>query len=354
MRVFSLSTMTAVAIIGGLLAMPVTAAELPKTHIKLIGQHTTQVLHRFLEKSFFGEEITKMSNGAVTVDLVPYDTVGLKGPEVLRLMKAGALDFTSNGLTYLVGDAAEFEGCDLAGLTADLDASRKACNAYKETLSTIMERDWNSKLLAFGWNPPQGIWCSKKITSLDDLKGKKVRVYNTTLTDFVEGMGATAVTIPYVDVVPALQRGVTDCAITGTLNGNLSKWFEVAKYLMPTSIGWAPQYWAINLDTWNKYPKNLQDFMLKAFKELEDRALKVAKMTESEGETCNSGKGKCELGIKSNVTLVQLSSADKALRKKIISENVVPNWAKRCGSACAKNWNATVGKVLGVTAPTSF
>ena len=354
MRVFSLSTMTAAAIVGGLLAMPAMAAELPKTHIKLIGQHTTQVLHRFLEKSFFGEEITKMSNGAVTVDLVPYDTVGLKGPEVLRLMKAGALDFTSNGLTYLVGDAPEFEGCDLAGLTADLDASRKACNAYKETLSTIMERDWNSKLLAFGWNPPQGIWCSKKITSLGDLKGKKVRVYNTTLTDFVEGMGATAVTIPYVDVVPALQRGVTDCAITGTLNGNLSKWFEVAKFLMPTSIGWAPQYWAINLDTWNKYPKNLQDFMLKAFKELENRALKVAQMTESEGESCNSGKGNCELGIKSDVTLVQMSSADKALRKQIISEKVVPNWAKRCGSACAKNWNATVGKVLGVTAPTSF
>ena len=93
MRVFSLSTMTAVAIIGGLLAMPVTAAELPKTHLKLIGQHTTQVLHRFLEKSFFGEEITKMSNGAVTVDLVPYDTVGLKGPEVLRLMKVGRPGF---------------------------------------------------------------------------------------------------------------------------------------------------------------------------------------------------------------------------------------------------------------------
>lgn len=354
MRVFSLSTMTAAAIVGGLLAMPATAADLPKTKIKLIGQHTTQVLHRFLEKKFFGEDITKMSNGAVTVEVVPYDTVGLKGPEILRLMKSGSLEFTSNGLTYLVGDAPEFEGCDLAGLTANLDLARKACNAYKETLSKIMERDWNSKLLAFGWNPPQAIWCREKITDMSELKGKKVRVYNTTLTDFVEGAGATGVTIPYVDVVPALQRGVTDCAITGTLNGNLSKWFEVAKYLMPTSIGWAPQYWAVNLDTWNKYPKNLQDFLLDAFQKMEDQALKVAQMTESEGLTCNSGKGKCELGIKSNITLVPLTSADEALRKKIISEKVVPSWAKRCGSACAKNWNATVGKVLGVTAPTSF
>ena len=354
MKPVRLLTMTAAAVAVSLLATPATAADLPKTTMKLIGQHTTQVLHRFLEKSFFGDEITKMSDGAVTVELVPYDTVGLKGPEILRLIKSGSIEFASNGLTYLVGDAPEFEGCDLAGLTADLDTARKACNAYKPILSEIMERDWNAKLLAFGWNPPQAIWCKSEITSLSELKGMKVRVYNTTLTDFVEGAGATGVTIPYVDVVPALQRGVTDCAVTGTLNGNLSKWFEVAKYLMPTSIGWAPQFWAVNLDLWNKYPKNLQDFLLKAFVELEDRALKVAQMTEDEGETCNSGKGKCELGIKANITVVPLAQADIGLRKEIISERVVPMWAKRCGADCAKKWNATVGKVLGVTAPTSF
>jgi hypothetical protein len=29
---------------------------------------------------------------------------------------------------------------------------------------------------------------------------------------------------------------------------------------------------------------------------------------------------------------------------------ILPRWAARCGPECAANWNATVGKVLGLIA----
>jgi hypothetical protein len=31
---------------------------------------------------------------------------------------------------------------------------------------------------------------------------------------------------------------------------------------------------------------------------------------------------------------------------------VLAGWAKRCGAECAKEWNETVGKTLGLQAPT--
>lgn len=31
--------------------------------------------------------------------------------------------------------------------------------------------------------------------------------------------------------MPALKKGVIDCAITGTMTGNTSRWFEVASHL---------------------------------------------------------------------------------------------------------------------------
>ena len=31
---------------------------------------------------------------------------------------------------------------------------------------------------------------------------------------------------------------------------------------------------------------------------------------------------------------------------------VLAGWAKRCGAECAREWNETVGKVLGLKAPT--
>ena len=48
--------------------------------------------------------------------------------------------------------------------------------------------------------------------------------------------------------------------------------------------------------------------------------------------------------------LVKPSAADLELRKKALVEQVLPRWAARCGTACVKSWNDSVGKVVGLTA----
>jgi hypothetical protein len=53
------------------------------------------------------------------------------------------------------------------------------------------------------------------------------------------------------------------------------------------------------------------------------------------------------------MTLVPVSEADLALRKEALLKTVLPRWAKRCGAECAKRWNETVGKIVGLQAPTS-
>jgi hypothetical protein len=42
---------------------------------------------------------------------------------------------------------------------------------------------------------------------------------------------------------------------------------------------------------------------------------------------------------------------EAAMHKKLVEESVLAGWAKRCGAECAKEWNETVGKALGLTAP---
>jgi|TARA_B100000315_G_C14524993_1_gene563391 hypothetical protein len=80
--------------------------------------------------------------------------------------------------------------------------------------------------LAVGTNPPQVIWCRVAITGLTDLKGKKVRVFNKTMTDFMQAIGASAASMAFAEVVPALHRGVVDCAVTGTMSGFTAGWPE--------------------------------------------------------------------------------------------------------------------------------
>ena len=47
-------------------------------------------------------------------------------------------------------------------------------------------------------------------------------------------------------------------------------------------------------------------------------------------------------------TEAQYESAMHAM----IEGAVLAGWAKRCGAECAREWNETVGKVLGLKAPT--
>ena len=58
----------------------------------------------------------------------------------------------------------------------------------------------------------------------------------------------------------------------------------------------------------------------------------------------------CGLGELGNMVLVKPSKADLEKRDTIAHQVILPRWAARCGPECTSNWNATVGKVLGLTA----
>ena len=79
--------------------------------------------------------------------------------------------------------------------------------------------------------PAAEFYCRDDINSVDDLKGKKIRVQGVSQSDLAKAFGASAVTIPFGEVVPALEKGVVDCGITGTMPGYKAKWTEVVKTL---------------------------------------------------------------------------------------------------------------------------
>jgi hypothetical protein len=45
------------------------------------------------------------------------------------------------------------------------------------------------------------------------------------------------------------------------------------------------------------------------------------------------------------------SAEDQASLERIATEFTVARWAERCGATCAQEWNDTIGKIIGVTAP---
>jgi hypothetical protein len=152
--------------------------------------------------------------------------------------------------------------------------------------------------------------------------------------------------------VPALNNGVVDCAVTGSLSGNTAGWNEVVKSIYPMSLGWSINVLAVNMTSWNRLDPKVQAFLTAQFKAYEDKMWDTIKKITAEADNCNTGKQPCTMGKLAKTTLVPVKAEEAATHKKLLETAVLAGWAKRCGGPCAKEWNETVGKALGLTAPT--
>src|SRR6186713_280246 len=340
------------AALAAMVASGALAQDLPKSQFKVIGLNGPTPASIHDEVPFWRKTITEASKGAITADVTPLDQMSIDDKTMLRLLRLGVMDFAGMDISKMAGDDPRFEACDLAGLTLDPDKARAACNAYRDVIDRQMQKNWNAKFLAFGGNTPQVFWCKDVVGGLAGFKGKKVRVFNNTMRDFLAGVGATAVSMPFAEVVPAVSAGVVDCAVTGSLSGNTAGWNEVVKSIYPMSLGWSINVLAVNLNTWNRLDPKTQAFLLEQFKAYEDKMWRTIKTTTGEADNCNTGKQPCTMGKLASTTIVAVKPDEAETHKKLVEGAVLAGWAKRCGAECTKEWNDTVGKVLGLKAPT--
>jgi TRAP-type C4-dicarboxylate transport system substrate-binding protein len=328
------------------------AQDLPKSQFKVIGLNSPTPVSIHDEIPFWRKTIPEASKGAITADITPLDQMSIDDKTMLRLLKLGVMDFAGMDISKMAGDDPRFEACDLAGLTLDPEKARAACNAYRGVIDRQMQKNWNVKLLAFGGNTPQVFWCREIVSGLAGLKGKKIRVFNNTMRDFLGGVGASAVSMAFAEVVPALSAGVVDCGVTGSLSGNTAGWAEVTKSIYPMSLGWSINVLAVNLDKWKQLDPKVQAFMVEQTKAYEDKMWATIKTTTSEADNCNSGVQPCTMGKLAKTTIVPVKPEEMDAHKKLVEGAVLAGWAKRCGAECTKEWNDTVGKALGLKAPT--
>src|SRR5690606_3380198 len=130
---------------------------------------------------------------------------------------------------------------------------RELIEAYKPALETAFDEIYDSKLLAVLPFSTQVVFCNTEINGLDDLTGKRIRGSGRMTLDFIEAIGATGVSVGFNEVPVALERGVIECGITGTLSGYLAGWSEVATHFYPLPVGgWDPVGIVIRNDVWTE------------------------------------------------------------------------------------------------------
>lgn len=331
----------------------VLAQELPTTKLKVIGGNSAQPSWKDIEVGFWSKRLPEASGGKVTVDITPWNEMGLKGPEMFHLLRQRVAPITNMILSYNTGDVKINSGLDLALISPSFDESKKVVAAFRPAFEKVYEQKYGIKVLALYSLPPQILYCRSKISSLADLKGKKVRVSNTTQADFVQHFGGNDVNIAFGEVQTALQTGVVDCGLTSSTAGYKTGWHEAASHLYPIPINWQLVGYFANLGEWQKFSPELRNFLTEQFKKLEGE-ISVAHEKEADtGIDCLTGRAPCPLGPPGRMQLVEVTEADKAARREAVEKTILPRWARTCDAECIDAWNSSIGKMLNLTAPKS-
>lgn len=337
--------------LGMAMGAPSASAEIQSESFKAVGTWHNLPPFYLVEQPFMTKELSELTGGKLTGKINAITELGLKGFEVARLTKIGVFDVAFATVGYVASEAPEIEGVDLSSVSNSFAEARKVMKAYEPVMEKVVAEKYGMKYLYSYPFPSQMIFCSKPVTKLSDLKGKKVRVYATTLGDFVEGLGGTSVTISFAEVVPALQKGVADCGITGTMPAYNAKWHEVITHAMKVRVGMGMAFMAMNLKKWNSLNADTQKFFMEQAARLEEKTWVAMEAEDEEALRCLSGKGgKCSKGEAGSVVITEPTAEDNALRAKVLEDEVLKKWAARCSKKCVDDWNATAGQVVGLTA----
>jgi len=335
---------------SAMVAGSAVAQDLPKTQLKVVGGLSNLTAYKDFEQPFWTKTIPEKSKGQVTAEIKGFNEMGLKGPELLRLMGQGVIDFGTATLSYFASDNPINEAIDLAGLSPDVKTARQVTNVFEPVYAKLYGGNNNVKILGISPYPAQVLFCNAPIKGLADIKGKKVRTSSRTQAEFVEALGGSSVTLAFGEVVPALQNKVVDCAITGSLSGYSAKWYEVSTHLYTLPINWNQQIHAVNQKAWDKLDPKVKAFLQENINQLMNQMWDAAVSQTQQGFDCNAGKAACPFPVKGKMVLVEPSEADRQLLKKLTAEVVVPKWAARCSAQCVADFNATIGKEMNITA----
>lgn len=302
------------------------------------------------EAPFWTRDLSRLSGGRFSADIVPFDRAGIRGPELLSMVRLGTVPFGTLLVSQGSAKDAELSAPDLAGLNPDIASMRRSVEAFRPRLQALLRERHGAELLAVYVYPAQVLFCNAPLVNLGSLKGRRVRSASVTQADWVEALGGQAVTIPFADLVPNMRAGNIDCAITGTMSGNTIGLHEITTHLHTMAINWGMSVFVAHGATWRALPPDLRSLLQRELPRLEAAIWDEAARDTAEGIACNAGDSSCRSGKPGRMTVVRTGPADEARRRELLVQTVLPRWLQRCGPTCAAGWQQAMTPALGIEA----
>ncbi|PLY05661.1 MAG: C4-dicarboxylate ABC transporter substrate-binding protein [Arcobacter sp.] len=215
----------------------------------------------------WAEKVEKMSKGKIKVEVFPSMTLGGKPNELYKQARDGVVDIVWTVAGYTPGVFSRTEVFELP--TVHKGSSLDTSVAIKENFDLIKDDFKKTKPLMVYVHAGNAIHSvNKKITSISDLKGLKLRTPSRTGGWLIEEFGAEPVGMPLPALPQALSKNAVDGALIPYEVFPPFKFHQLTKYSTEgkngSRFGTSVFLLLMNKDKFNSLPKELQGVLEKS------------------------------------------------------------------------------------------
>src|SRR5699024_7844057 len=133
----------------------------------------------------------------------------IKHPQIKRAVQTGQVQMGEVFISILGNENPIYSLDSIPFLATSYEQAHKLWQASRDDVAKLLAKDGIKLLYAVAW-PPQGLYVSKKIDNIDDLKGLKFRSYNAATAKLAKLLGMVPTQVEVPEVPQAFSTGIID------------------------------------------------------------------------------------------------------------------------------------------------
>ena len=200
------------------------------------------------------------AGGEYKLDIYPGEQL-CKYAESIDSVRSGVVEMANMGWGGYAGTLPVLAVAEIPFLYESVQANAASQDGILEIYGEAFQKNLNQKALGNFNVTAMELISTKPIKTMDDFKGMVIQSDTPQGTALITALGASGTMIPFPEVYAALEKGVVDAAMLAAPFILISKQYEVAPNYTPCYALGTTHGVTINLDVWNKMPKNIQDIL---------------------------------------------------------------------------------------------
>ena len=235
----------------------------------------------------FKEEVESRSNGSIIIDIQASGVLGSEN-EVLdgMLGGTGTVDISrisAFALTSYGGEKSKLLSLPYTFVSRDHFWKFAESDLAREFLDEPSQNGTNLIGLFYGEEGFRHFFTKDPVATIDDFKGKKIRVSNDpVMVCLVSGLGANATEVAFTELYSALQTGVCDGAEQPIANYKSNAFDEVAPNLILDGHTLGAIQVVIAQEAWDKLTPDQQNILMEAGKAAGEYNKSISEQKENE------------------------------------------------------------------------